>query len=513
MRQLRYSSPVLLFAGASIFDGSGAAAFPGHVLVEAGRIHSVHRAPVPGEHTVIDCRGLALAPGFIDLHSHSDLKLLECDHAKTAQGVTSEVVGNCGFSAFPSGANAAAVRDYGNAILNGGQSQWRYANAKAYLDDASRRATDCTVHALTGHGTLRTAVAGSKQGALSAPELDRLLALLREAFEGGAAGVSTGLMYAPGSSAPREELLAICRMAASLGKIHTTHMRSYSDDLPASVEEQLALARESGCRLQISHLQAVGRRNWDKQARVLDRLVEARAQGIDVEFDSYPYLAGSTVMTQLLPQWTLEGGPPALVRRLHDTATRQRILAEMRQSMPQRWSDIVIAGIDARENHPMTGRTIEDLALERAASPPEFALDLLAAHEGRVSIVSFNQSDENLRALLTHPLCTVISDGFYVNGRPHPRLYGTFPSLLGEMSRERQWLPMADAVRRITAKPASRFGLSQRGRIEPGYHADLVLFDPAAVASRATYENPRQSPTGIRAVYREGRAILQTPAI
>ncbi|MCC7235958.1 MAG: amidohydrolase family protein [Bryobacterales bacterium] len=499
---------MLLFSGAAIFDGSGAPAFPGHVLVESGRIESVHRAPVPGEHTVIDCRGLALAPGFIDIHSHSDLKLLECDHAKTEQGVTAEVVGNCGFSAFPSGGRAAAVREYGNAILNGGDAVWEYGSAKAYLGEASRRAKDCAVETLIGHGTLRTAVAGSKQGALTAAEMDRLLGLLREAFEGGAIGISTGLMYAPGSSAPREELLALCRMAASKGKIHTTHMRSYSDDLHHSIEEQLALAREAGCRLQISHLQAVGRRNWDKQARVLERLLEARAQGVDVEFDSYPYLAGSTVMTQLLPQWTLEGGTAALVRRLHEGPSRERILAEMREAMPQRWSDIVVAGIESRENHPMTGRTIEDLALERTMAPAEFALDLLAAHQGRVSIVSFNQSDENLRALLTHPLCTVISDGFYVNGRPHPRLYGTFPSLLGEMSRERGWLPMADAVRRITSKPAARFGLKQRGLIEAGYFADLVLFDPAAIASRATYESPRQSPAGVRAVYRQGRAVL-----
>ncbi|MBL8210587.1 MAG: amidohydrolase family protein [Bryobacterales bacterium] len=500
---------MLLFRNALIFDGSGKAGVHGSVMVKDGRIEALlpADAAAPAGCSVVESQGLALAPGFIDVHSHSDIRLLHRHPAKTDQGVTAEVVGNCGFSAFPCGARAPEVRAYSNAILSGGEEAWEWQNAKAYLRDAESRSANCHVQSLVGHGTLRTAVAGARQGALTASELDQSLGLLRESFEQGATGVSTGLMYAPGSSAPREELLEICRLSARMDKICTTHMRSYSDDLLASIQEQLDLAKESGCRLQISHLQTVGRRNWDKQARALELLEQARVQGIDVEFDSYPYLAGSTVMTQLLPQWTLDGGAAAMVARLTDVAQRQQIQREMRTAMPQRWSDIFVAGTGSAKNEPLVGKDVETLAAAAGKDPGEFALDLLVEEEGQVSIVSFNQSEENLRALLTHPLCTVISDGFYVKGRPHPRLYGTFPSLLGDMARDRGWLTMAEAVYRITGKPAERFRLSGRGRIAPGYLADLVLFDPATIASRATYDDPEQAPKGIHAVYRGGERI------
>lgn len=490
-----------------VLDGSGTAAAPATVLVEGAHIVDTGGRTTGANCQEIECRGLTLAPGFIDIHSHSDIQLLHRHHAKTDQGVTAEVVGNCGFSAFPCGSRPDAVREYGNAILCGADERWQWRNAKQYLHDAERRSTDCYVRSLVGHGTLRTAVAGPAQGPLTASQLDQELGLLRESLEQGALGVSTGLMYAPGSSAPREELLELCRLTARLGKIYTTHMRSYSDGLIEAIREQLELARVSGCRLQISHLQAVGERNWGKQAEALELLEQARLQGIDVEFDSYPYLAGSTVMTQLVPQWALDGGIPALIERLTDPGRRTRILEEMRVAMPQRWRDIVVAGVHSAENQWMVGNTIDGLAARAGNDPGDFALRLLAAEKGRVSIVSFNQSEENLRKLLTHPLCTVISDGFYVKGRPHPRLYGTFPALLGEMCRERKWLRLADAIYRITAKPAERFGLARRGRIRAGYFADLVLFDPRTIAGLATYDNPIQPPAGIHAVYREGRRL------
>jgi N-acyl-D-amino-acid deacylase len=338
-------------------------------------------------------------------------------------------------------------------------------------------------------------------------EFDTALGLLRESLEQGAIGLSTGLMYAPGSSAPREELLAMCALVAKLGKIYTTHMRSYSDDLLPSIEEQLNLARETGCRLQISHLQAVGQRNWKKQQRALELLEEARMEGVDVEFDSYPYLAGSTVLTQLLPQWALDGGTAALVDRLGNAALREQILKEIATSMPQGWNNIVVAGVASEARQHLVGNTIAELAEVAGVDASEFALDLIVAESAQVSIVSFNQSEENLRKLLTHPLCTVISDGFYVRGRPHPRLFGTFPALLGEVSPDRKWMPLAEAIYRITAKPADRFGLKHRGRIAKGYLADLVLFDACSVASRATYEAPQQSPVGIKAIYRAGKEI------
>jgi dihydroorotase/N-acyl-D-amino-acid deacylase len=249
----------------------------------------------------------------------------------------------------------------------------------------------------------------------------------------------------------------------------------------------------------------VGRANWDKQRRVLDRIEATRRDGIDVEFDIYPYLAGSTVMTQLLPQWALEGGTARLVERLGDPGERRRIAAGTRAQVANQWSDIVITAVQSSANQDLVGSTIEAAAQGRSADPVETIMDLVAEENGAVNIVSFNQSDGNLRELLTHPLCSVISDGFYVKGRPHPRLYGTFPHLLGEMCRERRWMPLAEAIHKITAKPAARLHMDDRGVLRPGAIADVTVFDPGTIAGLATYESPEQAPRGVSLVFREGR--------
>jgi len=287
-------------------------------------------------------------------------------------------------------------------------------------------------------------------------------------------------------------------------------MRSYGDGLLPAVDEQLDLARATGCRLQISHLQAVGRRNWDKQRAALDKLEQAHREGIDVAFDSYPYLAGSTVLQQILPQQALDGGVDRLLARLRDPQSRARLRDETTRSMPQEWSDIFIASVASPERQAVVGRDIASLAREAGCDPAEFAFDLLASERAQVTIVSFNQSESNLRELLAHPLCSVISDGLYVRGRPHPRLYGTFPFLLGEISRDRGWLSLAEAVHRITARPAARFHFAGRGRLAPGFQADLVLFDPLTIAGPATYDAPTTAPLGIRMVLLDGKPILQS---
>jgi dihydroorotase/N-acyl-D-amino-acid deacylase len=285
-------------------------------------------------------------------------------------------------------------------------------------------------------------------------------------------------------------------------------MRDYMGGLVDAVEEQLRLACASGCRLQISHLQAAGRQNWDLQRRALDRIEEARRDGIDVEFDIYPYQCGSTVLTQMLPQWALDGGNAVLLSRLRDPAQRSRIADEKASEPPSRWADITLTSVATKTNQDLVGHTVADLAASRGVKAIDAVMDLLLEEGGAVNIVSFNQSEENLRELLTHPLCSVISDGFYVKGRPHPRLHGTFPALLGSVARERKWMPLAEAVHKITAKPAARLGLSGRGRLQAGYAADVTVFDPQTVSSPATYEAPEQAPVGITAVYRDGRRVM-----
>jgi dihydroorotase/N-acyl-D-amino-acid deacylase len=312
-------------------------------------------------------------------------------------------------------------------------------------------------------------------------------------------------MYAPGSSAGPDELERLCRIVAAKDKLYTTHMRSYAEGLVEAVREQIALARAAGCRLQISHLQAAGRTNWDLQRRALDEIEQAQSDGIDVEFDIYPYQCGSTVLTQWLPPWALDGGTAELMQRLHEPADRARIREETQRGMAQEWTDITISGVASARNAGLVGKTIAETATSRGSSGVDAALDLLMEEDAAVNVISFNQSESNLRQLLSHPLCSVISDGFYVNGRPHPRLHGTFPELLGSVVRERGWLALADAIHKVTGKPAARLRLSDRGLLREGFAADVVVFDPEHIRSRATYETPDLPPEGIRYVIREGK--------
>jgi N-acyl-D-amino-acid deacylase len=496
----------ILLRDGTLVDGTGVPPRCGNLLISGEVIAELDSFEAPTDARVIDCRGLAVAPGFIDSHSHSDLQVLENRREKVAQGVTAEVVGNCGFSPYPAPNNLKLLHDFANGIFCGDED-WEWPTAKAYLDRAEQ-SRSTAVFSLVGHGTLRIARVENRLGPLSERDLDWMEHKLSESLQQGACGFSTGLMYSPGASAPFEELERLCRVVARHGKTYATHMRDYGDHLAEAVDEQLQLARKTGCRLQISHLQAVGPRNWDKQGAVLDKISNAAADGIDVGFDCYPYTRGSTVLTQLLPQWALEGGVDGLLARIGDGAERTRIAAETEESLAQGWAGIWISSVESQRNRALMGKTIEAIAKDREREPVEVVIDLIQEERGRVNMLEQNQSESNLRQTLSHPLSCIISDGFYVQGRPHPRLYGTFPLLLGEMSRERGWLTLAEAIHKITDKPARRFGIARRGCLEEGYFADVVVFDPETVNSPATYENPALAPTGIRHVFRNGAELI-----
>lgn len=510
---------MLYLSNALIVDGSGAEPYKGSVLVGDGLIVDIGEVARPFYADEIDVRGMAVAPGFIDMHSHSDLKVLENRREKSDQGITTEVVGNCGFSPYPCGHHAAMLAEQQEGILNGSEC---WSTAAAYLQAARSQSRLVEVESLIGHGALRTAVLGKDAAVPELRHLDALEGVLDEALADGAIGFSTGLMYAPGSEAPFAELEALCRVVARHGKLYTTHMRSYSWELIESIDEQIELARRTGCRLQISHLQAVGRDNWPKQRVALDRIEAARAEGIDVAFDCYPYLAGSTVMTQLLPQSALSGGLAGLLLKLEDRTEYETLERALNEQTAQAWNDIFISSLGSETNRNLIGKHIEEIAATRNIPPARAVLDLLREECGKVNIVAFNQSDANLRETLTHPLSSIITDGFYVAERPHPRLAGAFPTWLGEFVRERAWLSLAEAVRKITSAPADRLGLRDRGRLAEGKRADLVLFDPATIGSAATFEHPTGAPSGIHLVIKgqtllpksssllDGRGILST---
>ncbi|MDX1979511.1 MAG: D-aminoacylase [Bryobacteraceae bacterium] len=498
----------ILLRNGMIIDGSGKPGVPGDLLMAGDRIAETGRFTPPRDARVIDCTGLTVAPGFIDVHSHSDLQVLENLPEKAVQGVTSEVVGNCGFSPYPAAADRKALHEFANGIFRG-EGNWGWPSSRQYLQDVRKSSRLAGVSSLLGHGTLRIAHAGPKQGPLEEKTLQAMERTLDEALYGGSCGFSTGLMYAPGSSAPYAELLRLCKVVARRGKVYSTHMRNYSRTVVDAVEEQLKLARESGCRLEISHFQAAGRVNWKLQAPALEKIEQARAAGVDVAFDCYPYVAGSTVLTQLLPQWTLDGGADALMGRLKDPGMRAKIAKETVDGMSHDWQDIFISAVGSANNQDAVGTHLAAVAEKRSKPPIDAMIDLLIEEKAVVNMISFNQSDDNLRQTLTHPLSIIISDGFYVKGKPHPRLHGTFPLWLGEMVRNRKWLPLHQAVHKITARPAGRFGIARRGLLLRGYYADVTVFDAGNVMSPATYEKPEESPVGIRYVFREGKLVVE----
>jgi dihydroorotase/N-acyl-D-amino-acid deacylase len=503
-----------ILTGGTIVDGTGASPISGEVVIQSDRIVHVGNAAessasgVGAETNIIDCTGCVVAPGFIDAHSHSDLQVLDNRTEKLLQGVTTEVVGNCGFSTYPMPEDPRILRDFANGILYG-NDRWGWNSASDYLAEASKSKV-ATVSSLVGHGSLRIKVAGNTSRALTSRELDTMSGLLDEALQEGAVGLSSGLMYAPGSGASAMELLALCRVVARRSAVYTTHMRNYSDMLLEAVDEQISVAEASECRLQISHLQAAGPENWPLQQRALAAIEKASERGVDVAFDAYPWLAGCTVLTQVLPQTALDGGISQLLLRLTDPVQREVIRPQIKAEA--RWNEVVITSA-AKNPASLVGRSIQDIADERGSDPHCVVLDILLEQRGDVNIVEHAQSMENLHALLTHPLAMIITDGVYTSGRSHPRLYGTFPLLLGEVVRERKWLNLEEAVHKVTGKPAERFHMKDRGRIAKGFVADVTVFNPKTVRTDARYDRPNVAPVGIKSVLRNGRVMVDSGAV
>ncbi len=528
----------LVVRGATIYDGTGGEPFAADVLVGAdGRIAEVsERVSAPGAE-VVDGADLALAPGFVDLHSHSDLysavpaagvagepDVPVGDAPKLLQGCTTQTFGQDGISAAP--VDDDHLDDMASLLagLDGTipPEAWRWRSFGEYLS-VLRSVSATRAVGLVGHSTIRRKVMGYEARPARPDELDEMRSVLAAALDEGASGLSSGLVYVPAAYSDTEELVALCEVAASRHKPFFVHVRSESDLVEEATDEVLEVAARTGCHLHYSHIKTAGPANWHRADALVRKIAAARSEKVAVSADIHPYTAGSTTANVLLPPWLFEGGGVAAVlARLGDPSVRARVRAQLLgdttswdnwYSFSAGWPGLMVASASDRR---VVGRSFADVI--RAAGVDDLeseaafdvVIDLLVRERLAVSLVSFNNVEENVARFLAEPYCSVGSDAV-VNpgGHPHPRLYGTFPRVLGRFSRDLHAVSLPEAVAKMTGRAAAVVGLGGRlGEIRVGLPADLVLFDPASVADRATFESPRLPPVGIEAVFVGGRRVV-----
>lgn len=509
----------LLIRGGRLVDGTGNPWRYADVMVKDGYIVDVVS---PGGFTgaageVLDAKDHIVAPGFIDIHSHSDLALLVEPGAdqKLRQGVTTEVVGNCGISVVSLTTRyMEECQQYARPVLGFAELDWDWSDVDSYMARIVAARPAVNVATYVGLGSIRCAVSGFDPDTPSEEERHDMVILAAKALRQGAVGLSSGLVYAPGSYSSHEEICEIVEQAALVGALYSSHMRDQGDGFLESIAETLDVGRQTGVAVQIAHHKVVGSKNWGSVTESLAMIRQARADGIDAGSDVYPYLAGSTTMTALLPDWALAGGLGEMITRLRDPEQRARIKNDWITGRPQwdnrvasiGWENIYISHLSTAGNQDLVGLSVATASALRssACETEDFLLDLLVAENGAVGNIQMACSEEDLHQVMREPSTCFGSDGLFAGGRPHPRLHGTFPRILGEYVRESGILTMEDAVRKMTSYPAHRLGLADIGLIEPGYRADLVIFDPALVAGPATYDQPTQHPVGIRDVVVSG---------
>lgn len=509
----------IVIANGTVVDGTGASPRHADVGIRGDRVVAIGDLTEWTWGQRIPADGLVVAPGFVDVHSHSDLALLSDGRArsKIRQGVTTEVTGNCGMSPFPCGTgDEASVRRAIGIIDPDASVPWAWSDLDGYAEALHRAEPALNVAPLTGHVAARVAVGATAARPATASERSRIAGLVDRMLASGSVGVSTGLMYPPAMWADHDELCAIGEIAASYGRLFAVHLRNYSDALVPAVDEALDVARSTGCRLQISHLAVAGRRNWGAVAVALEHIGSAGADGVDVGVDIYPYLAGSANLSQLLPAWSQEGGAEATVARLGRPAVRDRIRSEWTGSPVLGWEEVEVAAITPDLEHETLGRTIAAIAAAWGLDPADTALELIRRSGDRALMTAYGRSEADLHAVLRHPATAIGSDGLALDpdgpsghGRPHPRSYGCYPRVLARIVREQALLPLETAVSMATARPADRVGLHDRGRLAAGAVADVVVFDPVAILDNATFEHPSQFPDGIRHVVVNGVPVVE----
>lgn len=504
-----------IIKNATIIDGSGKEGFAADIGISNDRIAKIGKIEESGKQ-IIDAKGLVVSPGFVDCHSHSDYYLIinPLAESKVRQGVTTEIGGNCGYSAAPLCGEALDERK--NAYKKSYNIEHDWQDAKGYFKRLERQGISVNFALLIGHNTIRSSVIGGGSREPNKNEMSQMKEMIQQAMKDGAIGISTGLAYGPACFAKKEELIELCKEARKHNSIFTVHMRSEGNGLLEAIEESIFIAKEAEIPLQISHLKTYGEENWHKLDSVFELVEKARAGGLDVSCDRYPYTAANTGLHNVLPNWVLDGGIKKELERLKDKGIRKKIRKELQQTKKHIWNKIMISEVITEKNKIYEGKRVSEAAVLAKKEPLEFVFDLLVEDEIAVDAIFFKMSGENLKSILKKPYVMVGSDsgaradyGALGRGRSHPRTFGTFPRVLGRYVRDEKILDLPTAIKKMTSEPCKKFNIKKRGLIKEGYFADIVIFNHETIIDTATYEEPHKYPIGVEYVIVNGKTTVE----
>jgi N-acyl-D-amino-acid deacylase len=513
----------VIIKGGTVYDGTGAEGRVTDIAIRGDRIAGIGDLANATAKKTIDARGLAVAPGFINMLSWSTESLIQDGRSQSEirQGVTTEIMGE--------GESMGPVNDRVREHILREQSDIKYDikwNTLAeYLQYLEKHGISCNVASFLGATTVREYVIGFEDKQPTPEQLDQMRELVRKEMEAGALGIGTSLIYPPAFYAKTEELIELCKVAAKYQGKYISHMRSEGNQLMSALEELIRISREARIPAEVYHIKAAGRKNWPKEDELLTRIEAVQKEGLKITANMYTYTAAGTGLDACFPPWTEDGGYPALYQRLRDSATRAKIAAEMKVDSDA-WENLYLAagspekillvGFKNEKLKPLTGKTLAEVAKMRGKDAIETAMDLVSEDESRIGTVYFLMSEENVKKELAKPWISFGSDeasqapeGVFLKSNPHPRAYGNFARVLGKYARDEKVLTLPEAVRRLSALPATNLGLDHRGFIQEGMFADVVVFDPATIADRATFDKPHQYAVGMKHVFINGVQVLK----
>jgi N-acyl-D-amino-acid deacylase len=518
------SSFDVLIKGGTVYDGTGAEPRQVDVGLRGDQIAALGDLTDATAKTTINAKGLAVAPGFINMLSWSNESLIQdgSSQSEIRQGVTTEIMGE--------GESMGPVNDRVREHILRSQKDIHYEvkwNTLAeYLRYLEKRGVSCNVASFIGATTIRAHVIGFEDKAPTPEQLDQMRELVRKEMEAGALGIGTSLIYPPAFYAKTDELIELCKVAAKYKGKYISHMRSEENHLFEAFDELVRISREAGIPAEIYHIKAAGQQNWPKLGEFLARIEARQKEGLKITADMYTYTAAGTGLDACLPPWTQNGGEPELFKRLRDPATREKIAAEVKTQATDHWENLYLAagspdkillvGFKSEKLKPLTGKSLAEVAKTRGKDPVETIMDLIAEDESRIDSIYFVMSEENVKKELTKPWISFGSDeasqapeGVFLKSHPHPRAYGNFARVLGKYSRDEKIIPLKEAIRRLSGLPATNLGLDHRGLLQQGMFADVVVFDPETITDRATFDQPHQYAVGMKHIFVNGVQVLK----